>query len=185
MPKIGIMIVGTILLCIGVVVLGGSIWTNITTVDYQFNDAVHSHVENAYYSSDPETMRSELSFAVEGMHKLGLEDSMYNAVFPWNRIPSNKMEWQYKHMASIFTRIDEWEKWESAQNATGSQQMQDVNTQKLDNVRNFILKDGWSDDVASGAYTVNFYFGVIIGFWVGFIAIILGIFVGMAGLFMD
>ena len=61
--------------------------------------------------------------------------------------------------------------------------MQDVYAQKLDNVRSFILNDGWSDDIAERAYAYNFYFlsTVLVGFafWGGFIFLILGAFAFM------
>lgn len=132
-----------------------------TTVDYQFNNAVHSHMENAYYSSDPSTMRTELNETVNGMRQLGLTDNLYGALFPWDRTPDHQMKWQYQHIASIQTRVDEWEKWEKSN--AGSQQMQDVNSQKLDNVRHFIKGDGWSDDIASMAYFCNFYMWLVYG----------------------
>jgi hypothetical protein len=75
------------------------------------------------------------------------------------------MDWQYKHMQSIQNRINEWQEWEESQTNSGSQQMQDVNTQKLDNVRTFIKSVGWSDDVAQGAYVVNMHFSLLLAFW--------------------
>ena len=51
--------------------------------------------------------------------------------------------------------------------------MQDVNTQKLDNVRKFIKDEGWSDDIAQGAYLVNFYSWIIyLGYFFTFLLIL-------------
>ena len=130
----------------------------VVTENYEYNSAVRSHMENAYYSADPDTMRSELVLAIEGMRSLGLTDEMYSKWLPWEKVPQNQMAWQYKHMDSILTRVDEFKAWELSQaGSSSSQQMQDVYTQKLDNVRSFILNGGWSDDVAQGAYSVNYY----------------------------
>ena len=164
----------TIFVLLVIVSLMSIIFTHIygfTTIDYQFRDAVHSHIENAYFSSDPITMKNELNTAVEGMKHLELTDNMYGAFFPWNKVPNNQMKWQYQHIASIQTRVDEWEKWENSN--AGSQQMQDVNTQKLDNVRKFIKDEGWSDDIAHDAYLVNFYSWIIyLGYFFTFLLIL-------------
>lgn len=162
----------------------GAFWIGTTVVDYNYRNAVHSHMENAYYSSDPVTMKQELQLAVQGMRDLGLDEKMYGVWLPWNKVPNNQMKWQYTHMSSVLTRVDEWQKWELAQNNTGSQQMQDVNTQKLNNVRFFIKDDGgWSDDIAESAYYINYYFYVIIMQIVMFISLILAFLFGAIWLF--
>lgn len=137
---------------------------------FKYNTEVHSHMENAYYAADPDTMLEELVAAKEGMKNVGLTDDMYNALFPWDKTPDRSMKWQYKHIDSIIIRINEFKQWESSQSLTSgsSQQMKDVYTEKLDNVRSFIQEGGWSDDIAAGAYRLNFGFmyvlsGIIFG----------------------
>jgi hypothetical protein len=164
----------------------GAWWTDMTTVSYNYRNAVHSHMENAYYSSDPTTMKTELYLAIQGMHDLNLNDNMYGVWLPWNKVPNNQMKWQYTHMNSVLTRVDEWQKWEISQSNTGSQQMQDVNTQKLDNVRHFIKDDGgWSDDIAEGAYTINYYFYLIMMEMMGIIFLILAVIFGLGWMFSN
>ena len=153
-------------------VFGWCVIVNMTQRDYEFRNAVHSHMENAYYSADPRTMETELIAAKEGMKSLGLTNDMYAAWLPWDKTPDRRMDWQYKHMDSILERVQEFKQWESQQiGSDTSQQMQDVYSQKLDNVRHFIYEEGWSDDVAEGAYAYNFYFLTTLG---SFFALIVG-----------
>jgi len=139
---------------------GACFAVNVTSRDYIFRKEVRSHIENAYYSADPSTMRSELIAAKQGMQNLGLTEDLYGAWLPWDRTPDKQMKWQYKHIDSILVRIDEFESWESSQrlNETPSQQMQDVYTQKLDNIRKFIKEDDWSDWIAHDAFAYRDYF---------------------------
>ena len=156
----GLLVVGIIFLVLSCACMV----TNFTTRDYIYRTEVRSHMENAYYSADPDTMQSEIVLARAGMENLGLTKDKYGAWLPWTLTPDNRMDWQYKHIDSILLRIDEFKSWESSQKTTGggqistSQQMQDVYTQKLDNVRQFIKNDGWSDDVAERAFAYNNYF---------------------------
>jgi hypothetical protein len=167
--------IGAVVVLIGCIFLLGTLAYEGVVVNYEYNSAVHSHMENAYYSSDPVTMKTELQLAVQGMRDLGLNEKMYGVWMPWNKVPSAQMKWQYTHMDSVLTRVDEWQKWELSQNNTGSQQMQDVNTQKLNNVRFFIKDDGgWSDDIASAAYVINYYFYLVALQWIGIIFLIGG-----------
>lgn len=142
---------------------------------YKFNSKVHGYFENAYYASDPVTMRENIVKARDGMKTLELTDDMYGAWLPWDKTPDRKMMWQYQHIDSVLIRIDEFQKWESSQSNTGSQQMQDVYTQKLDNVRHFIKDDGgWSDWIARDAFVIRDYFVSVIMFrLVGFVGLIL------------
>lgn len=123
---------------------------------YEFQDKVHSHIENAYYAADPYTMRSELLAARQGMDDLGLTADMSAKFFYWQQTPDWSMEWQYQHIDSVLTRCEEFIAW--SENNTGEgQQYQDVYSQKLDNVRAFLKSDGWSDEIAKGAFYMNIH----------------------------
>jgi hypothetical protein len=144
-----------------------------------FNKAVHGHFSNAYYASDPLTMRNELVYAKTGMQEtLGLRPDMYSTIFPWAQTPDNRMDWQYRHIDSILIRIDEFQTWEKSN--AGSQQMQDVYTAKLDNIRKFIKEDGWSDDIAYAAYMYNNYLFVSL---INDISLIFSVIFGFLALF--
>jgi hypothetical protein len=156
---------------------------NLTSRDYIYRTEVGSHIENAYYSADPNTMRTELMDAKQGMQNLGLTDNMYGAWLPWDLTPDRQMKWQYKHIDSILTRIDEFESWEASQKTitggqlSSSQQMQDVYTQKLDNVRKFIKDDDWSDWIAHDAFAYNkYFFTSVVGvfFLIGGLIVLMG-----------
>jgi len=163
-----------VLIIAAAVVTGLCFWINWTQRDYEFRNAVHSHMENAYYSADPDTMRAELIAAKNGMIELGLTNDTYGAWLPWDKTPDKRMDWQYRHIDSILVRIDEFEQWETTQAGKDtSQQMQDVYTQKLDNVRSFITQGGWSDDVAESAYAYNFYFWTTVLSLFNFIGVII------------
>jgi len=142
---------------------------------FKYNTEVHSHIENAYYAADPDTMLEEIVAAKEGMKNVGLTDNMYNALFPWDKTPDRSMKWQYKHIDSIIIRIEEFKQWEESQSASSgsSQQMKDVYTEKLNNVRFFIQEDGWSDDIAEGAYKLNFGFMYVLAGIIGGLCLLL------------
>lgn len=163
-------VVTTILLFVS---LAGTIMADWTGPDYQFRLHVRSHFENAYYAADPETMKSEIILAKDGMGELGLGPELNGGFWAWEKTPDNSMAWQYKHIDSVLIRIEEFVNWSNSQNGTGSQQMQDVYTSKLNNVRHFIKDDGgWSDDVAKNSYYTNYcpqytvYFPILQWAWV-------------------
>ena len=136
------------------------------TLGYQYNNEVHSHMENAFNAADPVTMRAEIISAEEGMRNLGLKPEMYDGLFPWEHTSDRQMKWQYTHLDSILTRLDEFQRWEDSQGTTtSSQQMQDVYTSKLNNIRNFITQDGGSDWIAEGTFLVYNGFAFIIAGW--------------------
>ena len=136
------------------------------TLGYQYNNEVHSHMENAFNAADPVTMRAEIISAEEGMRNLGLKPEMYDGLFPWEHTPDRQMKWQYTQLDSILTRLDEFQRWEDSQGTTtSSQQMQDVYTSKLNNIRNFITQDGGSDWIAEGTFLVYNGFAFIIAGW--------------------
>jgi len=178
--------IGVILILIGIfsLILGLGIYgySALVTVGFQYQAAVHSHMQNAYYSADPDTMLVEINAAKDGMKSLGLSTDMYGAWLPWRKTPDNRMDWQYTHLASVVTRIGEFKAWENSQTNVGSQQMQDVYTAKLNNVRDFIAKDGgWSDDIAEQAFFVNYHFFEMV---ISFIGAFIGLGLFMLGVFI-
>jgi len=148
-------------LIVGLVILTAiSFITDWTGPSYKFNKAVHSHMDNAYYSADPHTMKTEIELAVDGMQSLGLTPDMNGKFFTWEQTSDWSMAWQYTHIESVQIRLNEFIDWWNAQDttSTGSQQFQDVFTQKLNNVRSFIKTDGgWSDMIAEQAFYLHSY----------------------------
>jgi hypothetical protein len=148
-------ILGILIWVLAMATICGTLAFRVTGPDYTYNAAVHSHFENAYYSADPETMKTEILKAKEGMKELGLDPQMNSKFWSWEKTYDYSMDWQYRHIDSIIIRINEFIAWANAQNNTGSQQMGDVYTQKLNNVREFVKNDGgWSDDIAYSAFYV-------------------------------
>lgn len=135
--------------------------TSMLIITPEYQEKVHGDMENAYYSADVYTLKENILKAKAGMEELGLEADDSGKYWSWEKnYPDYKMEWQYKHMDSIVVRCDEMISWVEMQyndNQT-SQQMQDVYSAKMNNIRFFIKDDGgWSDDVAEAAYKVKFY----------------------------
>lgn len=147
----------------------------ISAEGFKYKNEVRSHMENAYYAADPDTMMDEIQLAKSGMQNLGLTENMYSGFFPWEKTADKSMSWQYKHIDSIISRINEFRQWEASQSvgSGSSQQMKDVYTEKLDNVRSFINEDGWSDDIAETAYKLNFGFAYFIAGMIAAFLIIL------------
>lgn len=152
---------------------------------YKYNNEVHSHLENAYWAADPVTMRAEMVTVKQNMVAIGLTPDMYNVWIPWDKTADHQMAWQYKHIDSIITRIDEFTAWEKA---NGEQQLSDVYTAKLNNIRHFMSpNDGgtWSDDIARGAYLINYQFGIVIMSVLGLLGIIFFLVVGWICIGLD
>lgn len=169
-------IVGTIFLILAIALGVYAFIYPYSAEGFKYNSEVHAHMENAYYAADPDTILSEITLARDGMDKVGLKEDMYNGIFPWDKRPDRSMKWQYKHIDSIIIRLNEFKVWESAQIGDGTtQQMKDVYTEKLDNVRNFIKDDGWSDDVAEAAYKSNIAASYMFAGWLATLFAILGI----------
>ena len=132
---------------------------------YIYQKNVHSYMEQAYYSADPVLMQENINKAKQGMENLGLTSEMYSSFWYWELTPDKQMLWEYQHLNSIDVRCNEFIAWIHAQNDTGSQQMQDVYSQKLNNIREFVRNDGgWSDDIAQSAYITNFQVFYAVGF---------------------
>lgn len=164
-----------------VVVVGATI-VNSVQAGYEYQRDVHSHIENAYWANTPELMLRELSLVEEGMKAQGLEPDMYGAYFWWNKIPSNRMDYQYAHIDSIQSRVQDVQRWRSQQASEGSTETTDIYELKMDNLRAFIQEDGWADDIASRTYWVNNH--PVLYFWwtytLGLFALVTGFTIGYA-----
>lgn len=168
-------VIGTIFLILAIALGVYALIYPFSAEGFKYNSEVHAHMENAYYAADPNTMLSEITLARDGMDKVGLKEDMYNGIFPWDKRPDRSMKWQYKHIDSIVTRINEFKTWEKSQIGDGTtQQMKDVYTEKLDNVRNFIKDDGWSDDVAEATYKSNIAASYMFAGWLAGLLAVLG-----------
>jgi len=124
-----------------------------------YNRAVHSHMENAYFANTPELMKKELLLSVSGMKELGLKEDMYSVVLPWEMTPEKRMDYQFSHLESIISRIDSVGEWRKNVYEKGGTQesLGDVYEIKMDNLRNFLKEDSWSDWIAEGAFYANVY----------------------------
>lgn len=135
---------------------------------YEFRKNVHGHMENAYYANSPELMMNELDKAVEGMCALNLENDMYGAFWPWEKTPDRRMDYQYKHLDSVYNRIAaviDWRDKTYGNVSEPTEQLGDVYEQKMDNLRGFLKEEGWSDWIAQDAYYVNNYLWIYL-FWI-------------------
>jgi len=157
--------IGIVVIVVSALIFGLG-WAAIAIGDmtgpaYKFNYAVHSHMENAYYSNEPTLMKSELLMAIDGMHELGLTDEMYGAYWGWDKVASMRMSYQYRHLNGIVERIDSVIQWRNEVYSSNSGQMPetlgDVYEQKMDNLREFLNDECWSDWIAHDAFYANFH----------------------------
>lgn len=133
---------------------------DLTGPGYQYNNEVHSHMQNAYDANNPELMKEQLLLVVKGMRDLGLTDNMYDAFWAWDKTPEKRMDYQYQHLDGILERIDAVIIWRNAtygNNSQGTETLGDVYEQKMDNLRMFLQEDSWSDWIANGAFYANFH----------------------------
>ena len=66
------------------------------------------------------------------------------------------MDYCYLHLQAIVNRSHEIIEWRDHQDLE-SGQVTDVYNQKMNNLRAFIVEDGWSDYIAKGAFYVNLH----------------------------
>lgn len=158
-------VLAIVLLLIGV----GAVIYDMTGPSYTWTNEVHGHMENAYYADDPELMKTELEYAIEGMYYLDLTDEMYGAYFPWEKTVDRRMSYQYDHLEGIVRRIDaviEWRDTNYGPNASGTpESLGDVYEEKMDNLREFLQEDGWSDWIGEDTFYVNHHIMLFLGWW--------------------
>jgi hypothetical protein len=142
------------------IVIGASIF-DMTRPNFEFNTSVHSHMENAYFANNPELMNSELNMAIDGMKDLNLKENMYGSIWWWENVPHRRMDYQYRHLEGVVSRVDSVIDWRNKVYAENNNQMSetlgDVYEQKMDNLRGFLKEDGWSDWIAKDCYYANYY----------------------------
>lgn len=161
---------------------------NMTQAGYEWNYNVHGHMENAYYADEPQLMKSELLLAIQGMEDLGLTRDKYGAFFAWDKTPDKRMSYQYDHLYGIVDRIDSviiWYEHNYGENASGgTEALGDVFEEKMDNLRAFLMEDGWSDWIGCDAFYIEHYLWIHLWWiWVAIlnIIIILSGFVAIVG----
>lgn len=159
---IGWIVLGLLILIVPAVAISG-----YQTVGpyYEWNYEVHSHILNAYYANSPELMILELSACVQGMRTLGLTPEMYGAWLPWEKTPDIRMDYQYNHLNAIINRtkaVIEWRNLTYTTNGSAPETLGDVYNEKMDNLRGFLVEDGWSDWISYQAFFVNEYLWVVI-----------------------
>ena len=125
---------------------------------YEFQEAVHGHIDNAYSSPTPELMKENMQLARTGMVELGLTPDMYGRLMPWKQTPEWRMDYQYARLDAILERCDEVIAWRDTQDLT-SGQIVDVYREKMDTVRD-LISDGGSvrysvDYLAYRAYMIE------------------------------
>ena len=155
--------------------------------EYVFQNTVHSHMVNAYYSNTPELMIDQLEQVVSGFKGFGLDETMYGAWLPWELTPDRSMHYQYQHLESILERAHAVQKWRNdtyGMNTTGSETLGDVYEAKMDNLRFFLTEGGWSDWIGYRAFMIHYYLWLVIyGIFISIILLIVGLFVVLFGIF--
>ena len=185
-----LVVIGAILIVLGFAMVAMSAIDVTTRYNPEYKNAVHTYVDQAYWTNDPVAQKENLTMAVAGMHSLGLTDGMSWELFNWNQQTSESMKAQYGQMNAIIALCDK------AINLNQS----DVNyafnyaqiTTQIHN--NICAKSGsgdsattnWCDEVAQGAYMLNMHPWNAWQVWIVLIALVgLGILVLIVGLSMS
>jgi hypothetical protein len=172
--------IGIVLGLLGVGIFASAAIETITKYNPEYKNAVHTYVDQAYWTNDPVAQKENLTKAVAGMHQLGLTDGMSWELFDWNQQTSESMKAQYGQMNAIIALCDK------AINLNQS----DVNyafnyaqiTTQIHN--NICAKSGsgdsattnWCDEVAEGAFMLNMHpWNAYMAVLVAIILIVIGI----------
>jgi len=103
---IGLVALGIIIL-ICTIIFGVVVWMDgQTVVQKKYQVAVHSYVDQAYYTNDPVLIKENLTQAEQGMRDLGLTDSMSWKFWSWEQTPSESMKAQYGQMDAIIAQCN-------------------------------------------------------------------------------
>jgi hypothetical protein len=138
-----------------------------TYVNYQYERSIGAYFDNAVDCITPECILTQLHDGYTAINNSGLTKDDYGAwIF---KKPNNKMEFQYQHLDAILERAEAVQDWKNKVYANGTQAetMQDVYTQKMDNLRNYITDEGFrSDWIAKDAWYLKYHFFLAIwAFW--------------------
>jgi hypothetical protein len=159
---VGWILIGLLILIVPAVVISGY---QTIGPSYEWNYEVHSHILNAYYANSPELMISELTACENGMRRLGLTPDLYGAWLPWEKTPDIRMDYQYNHLEAIINRtkaVIEWRNLTYTKNGSAPETLGDVYNEKMDNLRGFLIEDGWSDWISYRAFFINEYLWLVL-----------------------
>jgi hypothetical protein len=159
---VGWILIGLLILIVPAVVISGY---QTIGPSYEWNYEVHSHILNAYYANSPELMISELTACENGMRRLGLTPDLYGAWLPWEKTPDIRMDYQYNHIDAIINRtkaVIEWRNLTYTTNGSAPETLGDVYNEKMDNLRGFLIEDGWSDWISYRAFFINEYLWLVL-----------------------
>lgn len=157
-------------------------------VDYQYESQIGAYFDNAVDCITPDCILTQLNLGYQAINNSGLTENDYGALI--FKKPNNKMTFQYQHLDAIIERANAVQDWKNKIYANGTQAetMQDVYTQKMDNLRKYITGEGYrSDWIANDAWYLKYHFFVAyVSFWVGLILVLLAIlFFSLAGALAD
>jgi hypothetical protein len=131
----------------------------------------------------------QLNLCEQGMRNLGLTPDMYGAWLPWEQTPDIRMDYQYSHIDAIIERtkaVIEWRNETYTKNGSAPETLGDVYNTKMDNLRSFLVEDGWSDWISYRAFFVNNYLWLVIWndivSWCVYLVGIIIIFIGIVSL---
>lgn len=153
-------IVGVILILAAIVLASATVITNVTDIGPKYQRTVHSYVDQAYWTNDPQLIKENLTKAVHGMHDLGLTDSMSWKLFSWDQLPSESMRAQYGQMQALINLCDKALALDPTSPNYSFNYVQA--TTQIHNTICTVATNGdshgnWCDEVANGAFWLNLY----------------------------
>jgi Flp pilus assembly protein TadB len=147
-------------------------------VNYTYERDIGAYFDNAVDCITPECILIQLNDGRQAIVDAGLTEDMYG-VFIFKK-PDNSMKFQYQHIDAIIERAESVQDWKDKVYANGTQAetMKDVYTEKMDNLRNYIIGEGYrSDWIAKDTWMIKnhlfIYFGwAMILFFIGLIILL-------------
>jgi hypothetical protein len=149
-------------------------------VNYQYENKIGSYFDSAVDCITPDCILTQLNLGYDAINHSGLSKTDSGAwIF---KKPSNNMAFQYQHLDAILERAQSVQDWKDKIYANGTQAetMQDVYTQKMDNLRKYITGEGYrSDWIAKDAWYMKYHF--FLGVWAFWVCLVL--FLSMIGFY--
>jgi hypothetical protein len=154
-------------------------------VNYQYENKIGAYFDNALDCITPDCILIQLDDGYNAIKDSGLTKDDYGAwIF---KKPSNKMEFQFQHLDAVIERAKSVQDWKEKVYANGTQAetMQDVYTQKMDNLRKYITGEGSrSDWIAKDAWYLKYHFfwaicAIPLGFLLGLLVLIFYALIGL------